>query len=269
MRTALSLEDLWESPAAAPPLRTAADDRVLPPAARRYVQHAIDPAAPAALAARVRMHGQLKLRHWFPFEAQEVIHRERGMIWSATVHVNGVGVRGSDRIVDGEGAMKWKALGIVPVMNADGRNIAWSAIGRLVAELVWVPSELAGRHVTWTSSSPTQASATLTLFGVTSTLHLTLRDDGGVRSFVLDRWGNPTNTTFRWIPFGGIVEEERTCGPYTIPSQVRVGWYFGTERFEPDGEYCRVALDSVMYRVDPSRVPCVPRDTADENALVP
>ncbi len=29
---------------------------------------------------------------------------------------------------------------------------------------------------------------------------------------------------------------------------MRAGWYFGTERFEKDGEFFRVTIDSAGYR---------------------
>jgi hypothetical protein len=50
------------------------------------------------------------------------------------------------------------------------------------------------------------------------------------------------------VSFGGLVEEEASFAGYTIPSRLRVGWYFGTDRFEPDGEFFRVTVDEARYR---------------------
>jgi hypothetical protein len=36
------------------------------------------------------------------------------------------------------------------------------------------------------------------------------------------------------------VEKSATFGGYTIPVRMRVGWHFGTERFESEGEFFRV-----------------------------
>ena len=58
---------------------------------------------------------------------------------------------GFDRLVDGEGAMRWKFLGIVPVMTASGPDISRSAAGRVEAESVWLPSVLCGEDVAWTA----------------------------------------------------------------------------------------------------------------------
>ena len=44
------------------------------------------------------------------------------------------------------------------------------------------------------------------------------------------------------------VEDECTFGEFTIPSKLRIGWYFGTDRFEPEGEFFRCMIDEVIYR---------------------
>jgi hypothetical protein len=46
------------------------------------------------------MHGEIKLRGWMPFTAEQVLHRGRGMIWRATVRRRGLWIRGDDRLVD-------------------------------------------------------------------------------------------------------------------------------------------------------------------------
>lgn len=67
---------------------------------RRYLAHAIAPGTPLAGAVRLRMHGEIKLRGWMPFTAEQVLHRGRGMIWRATVRRRGLWIRGDDRLVD-------------------------------------------------------------------------------------------------------------------------------------------------------------------------
>jgi len=37
-------------------------------------------------------------------------------------------------------------------------------------------------------------------------------------------------------------------GSYTIPCRLRIGWDFGAERFEKDGEVFRVTVDDAIYR---------------------
>ncbi len=37
---------------------------------------------------------------------------------------------------------------------------------------------------------------------------MTIDDNGGLKTLTLPRWGNPRGTEFRYVDFGGVVEEE-------------------------------------------------------------
>src|SRR5215469_7794696 len=59
-----------------------------------------------ASAVRLTMQGEIKLKEWNAFEAQEVIQWRRGFIWRATVRMSWAFLRGGDSFVDGTGAMR-------------------------------------------------------------------------------------------------------------------------------------------------------------------
>jgi len=44
------------------------------------------------------------------------------------------------------------------------------------------------------------------------------------------------------------VTRERSFGGYTLPTRLRAGWHFGTERFESEGEFFRVTIDDAVFR---------------------
>ncbi len=144
--------------------------------------------------------------------------------------------------------MRWKLLGIIPIMVASGPDIARSAAGRVMAESAWLPSVLCSNGVSWTAADSFHPHARLTVGGETGELALTVDDEGRPRAFSLRRWGNPEGKEFRYADFGGIVEKEGEFAGYTIPTRLRVGWYFGTDRFEPDGEFFRATVDEAAYR---------------------
>jgi hypothetical protein len=50
------------------------------------------------------------------------------------------------------------------------------------------------------------------------------------------------------VDFGSIVEEEATFDGITIPSKLRIGWFFGTPRVEEEGALFRVTVDRVEFR---------------------
>lgn len=252
MTKQISLNTLWNSATSQERVFHLDDFTHLPYAAKRYLKHAIEPGTKLASAVRLKMHGEIKLKKWIPFKAEQVICWEHGLIWSATAWMNGLPIVGSDRIIDGIGAMQWKLLGLFPVMTASGADITRSSIGRLQSESVCLPSVFCGDDVSWASidSSPLDSSlhSSFVVQGERAELDFTLEQTGRLQTFKLPRWGSPEGAEFHDVDFGGILEEEGTFCGYTIPTRLRIGWYFGSERFESEGEFFRATIDDAIYR---------------------
>ncbi|MEQ8752203.1 MAG: hypothetical protein RID09_01635 [Coleofasciculus sp. G1-WW12-02] len=244
----LSIDALWESLISQERLFSPDDFAHLPDAARRYLEHAIAPGTAIASAVRLKMHGEIKLKNWSPFTAEQVVCWERGFIWSATAWMNHLPIVGSDRIIDGIGAMQWKLLGLFPVMTGTGADITRSAAGRFHTELMLLPSALCRSDVTWSSTETSHLHASFIAQGEQAGLDLTIDQKGRLKTAKLPRWGNPEGAEHHYVDFGAIVEEEGTFCSYTIPTRLRVGWYFGTERFESEGEFFRATIDEVIYQ---------------------
>ena len=131
---------------------TAAELEGLPEPARRHLAQAIAPGAPLATSARLRMRGHIKVGRWLPFRAREVLDPHHGFVWAA--RAAGV-IAGSDRYLDGVGAMDWKLLGLAAVAHGEGPDQARSAAARAGAEGMWVPTALLPRFgVRWTAGGP-------------------------------------------------------------------------------------------------------------------
>ncbi len=242
-----SLDELWSLARPGAGVFDAAMTAGLPEPARRYLEHAIAGGAALANAVRLRMHGEIRIKGWHPFAAEQVIVWNRGMIWRAAVRMFGMPVRGGDFFLDGQGMMRWRLFGLLPLVNAAGPDIGRSAAGRMNIESIWLPCALCGKDVAW-SGSAGQARARFSPHGEDAELDLALAADGGLRSVSMQRWGDPDGRGFRYCRCGGLVEEEKSFGPYTIPSRLRVGWHFGSERFATEGEFFRVTVDSAEYR---------------------
>ena len=247
MNSGPSLDDLWASAPAAAHVWLPSDVANLPEPARRYLTHAIAPGTPLASAVRLRMHGKIKLKGWLPFTAEQIIRSDGEMLWQATVRQKGIPIRGFDRLVSGEGAMRWKLLGIVPVMTASGPDITRSTVGRVLAESVW-PAALSARGVSWTAADASHPTATTTLFGHAARLELTVGETGRLQSIKTSRWGNPEGGEFRSVDFGAVAEAEATFHGYPIPTRLRGGWHFVHGQFESEGEFFRVSLDDAVFR---------------------
>jgi hypothetical protein len=255
MSVKVSLDTLWKSATGSRQTFQLDSLKGLPSPVQHYLEHAIAPNTPLAAAVRLQMHGEIKLKKWLPFRAEQVICWQRGMLWQATVWINGLPIIGSDRVVDGEGAMQWKLLGLLPIVKASGSDVTRSAIGRMQGEYVWLPSALCQRachnpcysDIQWSALSQNKATAKLTFLGETTHLTLRLGDTGQLQQAYFQRWGDPDQGTYRYENFGIYVEDEGTFSGYTIPTRIRAGWFFGSPRFESEGEFFRATIDKALY----------------------
>jgi hypothetical protein len=169
---------------------------------------------------RLRMRGEIKLGQWFPFEAEQVIHARRGMVWAANVSMFGLPVIGADTVLDGHGQMQWQLFGLIPVATASGPDIDRSALARYQGEAAaWMPG------------------VPIENFGPPLPLTTHRNPAGQIVAFSFPRWGNPDGQPYRLHPFGVVVEEFRG-----VPTRIRAGWFYGTPRFESEGLFFRAHL---------------------------
>ena len=215
----------------------------LPDPVCRYFRAAIAPGTPLAAAARFRMHGQIKLGRWLPFQAEELLAPHQGFHWAA--RAAGV-VGGFDRYADGQGQMRWRLLGLLPVMRADGPDLSRSAAGRVAGEAMWVPTALLPRFgVVWSADDDHHLTARWQLDTHEVALDLVIDDQGRLRESVFQRWGDPGRTgTFDLHPCGGEVTANATFGGVSVPGAGRAGWFYGTDGWT-EGEFFRYQLTSM------------------------
>lgn len=234
----------WDELAAAvhaAPVPTVDVDATAPEPVRRYFAHALGPAPHrAANAAVLEMRGQLKLGRWLPFRARQLLAPRYGTVWRARV---GWVVWGSDRFVGASGAMDWRVLGVVPVARAAGDDVSRSSAERAAAESIWVPSAVPPSAATWRAIDDAHLEVRFSVGGHDVSITHVIDDRGALRASSLLRWGDPDETgTWRPVPFGVEVTDERTFDGVTIPSSGRVGWHFGTDRWPDDGEFFRFTI---------------------------
>lgn len=208
---------------------------------RRYLRAAIAEGTPLCAGARLRMHGSIRLGRWLPFRAEQVLAPTAGTVWSA--RVAGV-ISGSDRYLDGCGAMDWRLFGRVPVMSASGDDVTRSAAGRVAGESIWVPTALVSDHSAALRSLDDDKVGVHLVVGP-ETIDVTHRiaEDGRLLASEFRRWGDPDRTgSFSWHRFGVEVTGWRSFGGVTIPHEGRAGWHIGTSRWST-GEFFRFAID--------------------------
>jgi hypothetical protein len=244
-----SLETMWaDAPAATGRFEPEMVDH-LPEPARRYLRHTLAPGAPLSTTLRLSMTGEIKLGgHWRTFAADQVARWDRGFVWAARTRIAGLPIRGADSLIDGHGEMRWRMLGIIPVMSADGADVSRAAAGRMHSEALWLPAALLGDDVTW-SADHGQPHLSVRAHGEDSELSLTIDADGAVQSMSLLRWrDHGAAGSFSYSPFGGTTSADATFGGVTLPTRYAIGWDFGSDTFATEGEFFRCTIHDVAYR---------------------
>jgi hypothetical protein len=238
----LQLAAATAAPAAFDPEMTAG----LPPAARAWLAHAIEPGTRLRRTVELTMHGQIRLGRWRGFTARQILAPPDGYIWAATARVAGVPVSGFDRLSSGTGEMSWRLLRLFPVMTAAGPDITRSAAGRMAGEIALLPT--AFQTASWEQGERAGTARASWQFGDdTETAELRVSDDGTLLEVRMNRWGNPGSAPFARHPFGVSVEAESAFSGVTIPSRFRAGWWWGTSR-QDAGEFFRAEITQAIFR---------------------
>ena len=218
----------------------------LPGPARRRLCHAMPPGTPLWSTVELTMRGQIKLGSWRSFTARQVL-APSGFIWAATAQVAGLPVTGFDRYSSGTGQMRWRLLGLIPVMGSTGPDVTRSAAGRLAGEATcWLPTAFGA--ASWSAGAdPDVAVATWRIGDEDETVQIRVGRDGQLLEVTLQRWGNPDRCPFARYPFGVAVDDERAFGGVSIPSVIRAGWWWGTDR-QDAGEFFRAEITNALFR---------------------
>jgi len=215
----------------------------LPEPARRWLTHAIPVGTPLWNTAQVTMRGEIKLGDWRRFTARQVVTPGAGYIWAATAWLAGLPVRGFDRYSSGSGEMRWRMLGLIPVVTVTGADVTQSAAGRLASEIVLAPTGF--RTAVWTAGrSADHVIGTWQIDGDEESVELRIGPRGEVESVLLSRWGNPNGEPFGRYPFGCTVLGEREYAGLTLPATITAGWWWGTAR-QGEGEFFRARITAV------------------------
>jgi hypothetical protein len=106
-----------------------------------------------------------------------------------------------------------------------------------------MPSSMSVANVVWTEDDHSITAIAPGLSPIT----LNVGENGAVKSVSMMRWDNPDGGDFASVSFGGFVDEEATWDGYTIPSRLRMGWHFGSDRFD-DGEFFRAQITRAEFR---------------------
>jgi hypothetical protein len=202
----------------------------LPEPAQRFLLWSIEPGTPLARTVEVSMSGTIVLdpaRGPIPMDAVQVLAPPEGFIWSARTRGGMMRIRGYDRYFRGEGEMRWKLFGLIPVMRATGSDVTRSAAARLVMEALMMPAYLVPREgidpaPRWEEVDERHARFRVQLAGEEVATTVEIDPDGRPLRAWAQRWNEGAYERFE-VQFEG----EIAADGYRIPSRVQAGWRLG------------------------------------------
>lgn len=246
------VSQIWRSLEAVPIETRFNKDMVaeLPAPVQRYFFHAIALQTPLATSVSLKMNGNFRLsqdKTWLPMEAKEIVSASIGFVWKAVIGNSLMQMRGGDYYINNSGQVQFSLWGIIPLVNTQNMDTNRSAIGRLAGETIWLPSALLPqRGVSWQAINETTIQAILKIDGEPIILTLFIDSQGRLLKMSFPRWGDRTDDgSFAYIPFGGEFQAESTFAGFTIPAEMSLGWWFGTDRYAP---FFRATIEQAKFR---------------------
>ena len=211
----------------------------LPPAAKRYLLHAILPGTSLAERVRMKMTGTLRQEDtegWIPFEAEEILAGGRGLVWKAKLRTGEDSwLDGAEYYFRGKGQVTFFRHRFVPSIFESSLVVDRSMAGRVLIESIWLPPVfLPQRMARWENMDKSRAKVTLSIDDLSSTILMTVEEDGRLREVVIPRYHKGEERKIEkaeWRPFGIKVEAEKTFEGYRIPTKIRAGWWHGSSRY--------------------------------------
>lgn len=220
----------------------------LPEPARRFFLHAIREGTPLARSVLLRQTARMKPapeRAYVDLTCSQRLTPGQGFVWWARAKMGPLPMTVTDHYFRDDGSVTVTVLGLVRVGNDTGPDVARSARGRLAAEALWCPSALLpGEGVRWEAVDERGARVIQRIDGEEVSVTIAVDAEGRVEETTMDRYGNVDRPDWGPTPYGFLVLEEVTFGGHTIPSRLRGGWWYGSDRYREADATEIVVLDA-------------------------
>ena len=222
----------------------------LPEPVRRWLRWSgvVGTAIPASVW--LRQTGELRLGNsWHRFTAEETYTTDPpGFVWAATMPMApGVTVIGRDRYADGEGSIKMRLLGSVPVANDSGPEMDRGALLRYLNEIMWFPAAALSPFIAWEPIDGSSARATITHGGASAPAEFTFDAEGRLTNMVAMRFDREAG---RELPWSTPITDYGVFGGIRVPVAGEAVYARG----EGDVPYIRLRVTDIAHD-RPDRLP--------------
>jgi len=241
------IDDLFTARAANPPsVVTEADLAGLPEPVQRWLRASGVIGKERPSIVRLKYEGDFRLsedKSWMPYQSETYYTTDPpAFLWRVKMEMFPlVSIVGRDRYCDGDGGIRMRLLGFIPVADKAGGALNQGSLLRYLGETVWFPAAVLSPHITWEPIDAHAARATMTYRGVSGSLTFFFDADGRVvRQEAADRYNDARGGPERWsIPITAWGQ----FGNVRVPTEGEGVWNYDTGDFT----YIRWRVTDVEY----------------------
>jgi hypothetical protein len=223
----------------------------LPPVVQRYLRRAGVVGQPRAHSMSARWSGRMRRAPgspWFPIQAEQ--HNIYGPLMRTFFirgRMMGIPILGRDLYAEGRGQMVMRVLGLVPVVDLSGDELAVSGLVTIFNDMCLLsPSALLDRRVGWHESDERSARASLTDGDRRDTAKLQFDDAGDLADFTTDDRFMEVGGGLQRVPWSTPVSEFREIDGRRRPTFGQGVWRLA------DGEFVYAEFRLLQYLPNPS-----------------
>lgn len=222
----------------------------LPAPVQRYFSVVIGDNSATIHSARIEHTGNFLLKppnNWQSFRSvQHVVTDPPGFVWDARISmVPGLAVRVRDALVDGQGSMLGRAVGLFTVVDVKNTpEMASGSLHRYLAEAAWLPTALLpSAGVEWSAIDDSTARATLGVGQTSVWLDFHFGSDGLIERVYTPARARDVGGTAVATPWEGRFTRYEMRHGFLIPIEAEVAWLL------PEGSraYWRGHVTAIEY----------------------
>lgn len=183
----------------------------------------------------LKQKGFMKLKpdqkKWMEAEADQYFTiNQPSFIWKVRTSMMGIPVVGQDLFKEGQGSMKIKLAGLLPVVNVSGNSkINESTIQRYLGEIIWFPSAAISDPIEWEPIDDYSAKATLSYGGNSGSAVFHFDSSGKLTKLVALRYKDIEDTLpTEWI---ATVKKYENMSGVNIPTKLEASWSLENGKF--------------------------------------
>lgn len=203
----------------------------LPAPVQRYFRKVLKAGQNMIAAVHIKQEGtfnnKLGSDAWSPFTATvDVVTQRPGFVWDARISMMGIPVHVHDAYVGGEGILRGRLLGALPVMEMRGTpEAAEGELYRYLAEAPCYPTALLpSQGVRWEAVDNSSARVTLEDGGTRVTMLFTFGEDDLIESVYAEARGREVSGKIVPTPWKGTWSQYESHGGMLVPTSGEIAW---------------------------------------------